>query len=207
MKIQAALDCFTLEDALGIAEKISPYVDILEAGTPLMYSEGFRAVSGLKKAFPEKLVLADMKIVDAGYACAARAFDAGADIVTGLGMTNDATLEGVIRAAHERGKFALADTIGVRDLANRSRELDELGFDYIMVHTAFDLRDCIQTPIEALKVLKANVRNAKAGISGAITPDKMEEILPVKPDWIIVGGAFTSAADPAAVGRAFRSYM
>ena len=43
------------------------------------------------------------------------AYDAGADIVTTIGMTNDETCRGVVRAAHERGKEAMADMIGGRD--------------------------------------------------------------------------------------------
>ena len=122
-------------------------------------------------------------------------------------MTNNETCMGLVRAAHERGKWAMADTIGVANLAERVRELDDMGFDYSLVHTAHDMLNCISAPIEALKVIKANVRHAKAGISGGITPRQMPEIVAEKPDWVVVGSALYQAADPLSVARALKSHM
>lgn len=207
MKLQAALDCSSIEQALELMEKIHPYVDIIEIGSYLGLVEGFSALGKMKKAHPDKLILSDAKIVDGGYDIAAAALDAGADIVTTIGMTNNETCRGVVRAAHERGKYAMVDTIGVSNLAQRVRELDEMGFDYILVHTAYDMLDCISAPIEALKVIKANVRNAKAGISGGITPDQMEEIAAAQPDWIVVGSAIYKAKDPLKVVQEFNKYL
>lgn len=207
MQLQAAIDLTSIDDALRLMEKIHPYVDIVEIGSFLGLIEGFSALTKMKRAYPDKLVLSDAKIVDGGYDISAAAFDAGADIVTTIGMTNNETCMGLVRAAHERGKWAMADTIGVANLAERVRELDDMGFDYILVHTAHDMLNCISAPIEALKVIKANVRHAKAGISGGITPRQMPEIVAEKPDWVVVGSALYQAADPLSVARALKSHM
>ncbi|MFX1448880.1 MAG: orotidine 5'-phosphate decarboxylase / HUMPS family protein, partial [Promethearchaeota archaeon] len=66
-QLQVALDFESLEEALRIAEEVAPFVDILEAGTPLIKSEGIRVVKALKNAYPDKLVCADLKTADAGY--------------------------------------------------------------------------------------------------------------------------------------------
>lgn len=207
MQLQAAIDLTSIDAAIELMEKIHPYVDIIEIGSFLGLIEGFSALTKMKRAFPDKLVLADAKIVDGGYDISAAAFDAGADIVTTIGMTNNETCAGLVRAAHERGKWAMADTIGVVDLAQRVRELDDMGFDYILVHTAHDMLNCISAPIEALKVIKANVRHAKAGISGGITPEQMPEIVAAQPDWVVVGSALYNAKDPVAVARALKAQM
>lgn len=207
MKLQAALDCTSIEKALELMSRIHPYVDIVEIGSFLGLIEGFGALTKMKKAYPELLVLSDAKIVDGGYDIAAAAYDAGADIVTTIGMTNNETCSGLVRAAHERGKWAMVDTIGVVNLAERVRELDDMGFDYILVHTAHDMLNCISAPIEALDVIKANVTHAKAGISGGITPEQMPDIVPHAPDWVVVGSALYNAKDPVAVARALKSYM
>lgn len=207
MQLQAAIDLTSIDAAIELMEKIHPYVDIIEIGSFLGLIEGFSALTKMKQAFPDKLVLADAKIVDGGYDIGAAAYDAGADIVTTIGMTNNETCAGLVRAAHERGKWAMADTIGVVNLAERVRELDEMGFDYILVHTAHDMLNCISAPIEALKVIKANVRHAKAGISGGITPEQMPEIVAAQPDWVVVGSALYTASDPVAVAKALRSHM
>ena len=207
MQLQAAIDLTSIDAAIELMEKIHPYVDIIEIGSFLGLIEGFSALTKMKRAFPDKLVLADAKIVDGGYDISAAAFDAGADIVTTIGMTNNETCAGLVRAAHERGKWAMADTIGVVDLAQRVHELDDMGFDYILVHTAHDMLNCISAPIEALKVIKANVRHAKAGISGGITPEQMPEIAAAQPDWVVVGSALYNAKDPVAVAKALKAQM
>lgn len=207
MQLQAAIDLTSIDAAIELMEKIHPYVDIIEIGSFLGLIEGFSALTKMKRAFPDKLVLADAKIVDGGYDIGAAAYDAGADIVTTIGMTNNETCAGLVRAAHERGKWAMADTIGVVNLAQRVQELDEMGFDYILVHTAHDMLNCISAPIEALKVIKANVRHAKAGISGGITPEQMPEIVAAQPDWVVVGSALYTAKDPVAVAKALKSRM
>ena len=58
-RLQVALDFENLDDALAIAKEVAPFVDILEAGTPLIKSEGVRVVQTLKEAHPNKLVCAD----------------------------------------------------------------------------------------------------------------------------------------------------
>lgn len=208
MKLQVALDYFRVEDALALMRKIHEYVDIAEIGTPLGLSDGFEAISVIKAAYPNVEVLADIKLMDGGKPISAHAFDAGADIVTILGVTNDSTIRGAVEAARERGKKVCVDTIGTTNLGNRTKELEALGVDCIAVHTAHDMLNCIGAPIEALKVIKANITgDCKAAISGGITPDKMEEIIKEQPDVVIVGSAITKADDPAAVARAIKSYM
>lgn len=207
MKLQAALDFDNLRDALALMEVIHPYVDIAEIGTPLMLAEGTRAVAEVKRRYPSIDVLADMKIMDGGESIAGIAFRAGADIVTVLGVTNDATISGVVQAARHFGKRAFADTLAVTNLAERTRQLDKLGVDYISVHTAYDLRDCIRTPIDALKVIQANLTHAKSAISGGVNVAIMPEIRTVGPEIVIVGSALTTAQDPLAVARALRKAM
>lgn len=207
MELQAAIDCKTLGEALALMEKICPYVDIVEVGSLLGLCEGFRALTEMKKRYPHLKILSDAKIVDGGYDISALAYDAGADIVTTIGMTNNETCRGIVRAAHERGKEAMVDMIGVANLAKRVRELDEMGFDYILVHTAHDMLNCISAPLEALKVIRDNVTHAKAGISGGITVEQMPGIVAAKPDWVVVGSALYNAEDPETVARALKSYM
>jgi 3-hexulose-6-phosphate synthase len=98
-KIQLAIDKLDWDDALRLAALAAPYVDILEAGTPLIKSVGIRIVSELKAAHPDKLVLADLKSSDVGAYEANMAFKAGADIVTTQGITTLATIAEVQREA------------------------------------------------------------------------------------------------------------
>ena len=65
--LQVALDFMNLDRAMQVArESIKGGVDWLEAGTPLIKSEGMNSVRTLKKEFPNHIIIADMKIMDVG---------------------------------------------------------------------------------------------------------------------------------------------
>ena len=66
MKLQIALDDITLKGALELVERVRDSIDIIEIGTPLIYLCGMEAVRAMKQRFPDKEVLADMKIMDSG---------------------------------------------------------------------------------------------------------------------------------------------
>ena len=65
--LQLALDLLDLERALRIADAAVPQgVDWVEAGTPLIKSEGLDAVRKLREMFPTHTIIADTKTLDAG---------------------------------------------------------------------------------------------------------------------------------------------
>ena len=74
--VQVALDLLNLPTALQIAREAVAGIlaetggDIskawIEAGTPLIKSEGMNAVRELRAAFPGHVICADMKVMDAG---------------------------------------------------------------------------------------------------------------------------------------------
>ena len=94
MKLQVAMDVLTTKDALELAGKAAPHVDIIELGTPLIKAEGLSAITAIKEAHPDKIVFADLKTMDAGELEADIAFSAGADLVTVLGVAGDSTIAG-----------------------------------------------------------------------------------------------------------------
>ena len=67
MKLQLALDEMNLVDALRFADKVAEHVDIIEVGTPFVMDEGMRGVREFHRFFPDKEILADLKIMDGGY--------------------------------------------------------------------------------------------------------------------------------------------
>ena len=84
--LQLALDFVDLPRALQVAEEaVAGGADWLEAGTPLIKSEGLQAVRELKARWPDHVVVADMKTMDAGRAEVECAAKAGAQVVGVLG--------------------------------------------------------------------------------------------------------------------------
>jgi len=138
MKLQVAMDTLTTEAALELAAAAAPSVDIIELGTPLIKAEGFRAITAIKEAHPDKTVFADLKTMDAGELEAGEAFKAGADLVTVLGVAGDSTIAGAVKAAKEHGKGIVVDLIGVSDKAARAKEVVALGAEFVEMHAGLD---------------------------------------------------------------------
>ena len=101
MKLQLALDELTLPEALAFIDKVVDDVDIIEVGTPFLIREGVKAIKAIKEKYPHKEVLADAKIMDGGHFESQLLFDAGADYVTVLGVTDVLTIQSCIRASKE----------------------------------------------------------------------------------------------------------
>lgn len=204
MKLQLALDLVNIPEAIELVGEVQAYIDVVEIGTPVVINEGLRAVKEIKQAYPSLEVLADLKIMDAGAYEVMKASEAGADIVTVLGATDDETIKGAVQEAKKQGKRILIDMINVKNLEERAREIDALGVDYICVHTGYDLQAVGQNSFEQLQAIKRVVKNAKTAIAGGIKLATLPEAIQAQPDLIIVGGGITGAADRAAAAAEMR---
>ena len=80
--LQLALDHSSLEAAQRDVTRLKDSVDIVEAGTILCLNEGLGAVKALREQCPDKIIVADWKVADAGETLAQQAFGAGANWMT-----------------------------------------------------------------------------------------------------------------------------
>jgi 3-hexulose-6-phosphate synthase len=199
MKLQLALDLVDIPGAIELVKEVEEHIDVVEIGTPVVINEGLKAVKEVKAAFPNLTVLADLKIMDAAGYEVSQASAAGADIITILGTAEDESIKGAVEEAKKQRKQILADMIAVKDIAARAKELDELGVDYICVHTGYDLQAVGKNSFEDLQTIKGVVKNAKTAIAGGIKLDTLPEVIKVQPDLVIVGGGITGQADKKAV--------
>lgn len=140
--VQVSLDLMTIADAMPVAETaVRAGVDWLEAGTPLILGEGLHAVRALRKEFPDHPIVADLKTMDAGYLEAEMMFRAGATHVVVMGVAHPATIANAVRAARDHGGKVMGDVMVHPDKPACARRMQELGVDYIIVHTGLDERN------------------------------------------------------------------
>lgn len=201
MKLQLALDLFDLETALAVTKEARDYVDIIEIGTPFLMQYGLDAVRRFRDAFPDKEILADAKIMDAGRLEVTAALEAGADYATVLAVTDLLTMQECVDAANRLGKRVVADMICVSDLPARARELEAIGVHGLAVHTGVDQQKAGRTPLGDLRVLKAHARRAEISVAGGISLQTVPAYAALSPDVLIVGGAIGTAPDPAKAAR------
>ena len=196
MMLQVALDFVKIEDALQVAEKVANAgADILEAGTPLIKSEGSKVITILRNNFPKKLINADMKTMDAGYLETEIAIRAGADIISILGVSSDMTIKDAIKAAKDHDKKIMVDLIGVQNKIKRAKEIEKFGANYILVHSGLDEQAEGKNPFEDLKNIYDNVKIPIA-VAGGINDNNISLLKDFNINVVIVGGFITKSTNP-----------
>ncbi|MCU0851753.1 MAG: orotidine 5'-phosphate decarboxylase [Thermoplasmata archaeon] len=199
--LQVALDLVHGDRALNIAaDAVKGGADWIEAGTPLIKSEGMQIVRDLKKAFPKHTIVADMKTIDVGGAEVEIAAKSGADVVVILGVSSDPTISEAILSARQYGAKVMVDLFNIKDKAARAREVEKMGADYICVHVGVDEQMVGGTPLSELKGLSKAVGipiAAAGGINSETAPDVVRAGVSI----VIVGGAIIKAKDVAGAAR------
>lgn len=167
--VQVSLDLMSIEDAMPVAEiAVRAGVDWLEAGTPLILGEGLHAVKALRKAFPDHPIIADLKTMDAGYLEAEMMFKAGATHVVVMGVAHPATISGAVRAGRELGGKVMGDIMLHPDKPACAKMMQELGVDYIIVHTGLDERNAEKgkSPLDDLDSIVSTVTIPVQAVGG-----------------------------------------
>ncbi|MCD6331379.1 MAG: orotidine 5'-phosphate decarboxylase [Thermoplasmata archaeon] len=189
--LQVALDLINAHRAIQIAkEAIEGGADWLEAGTPLIKAEGMEIVRKLRK-FGKKIV-ADMKTIDVGAVEAEMAAKAGADVICILGLASDSTIREVVKAARRYGMEVMVDLMGIKDIEERVKKLEEIGVDYICVHTSIDEQMLGKNPFDLLeRVVK--ITKLPVAIAGGINAETARKAVERGASIVIVGGAIIKA--------------
>lgn len=202
--LQLALDFVDLKRALKNAQAgISGGADWLEAGTPLIKSEGLHAVRELRRLFPNTTIVADMKIMDAGRTEVETAAKAGANIVDVLGASSDATIRECIQAGKNYGAKIVVDMIAVKDVLSRAKLVEDFGADYVTVHCAIDEQMEGKDPFEVLRQV-SEALSIPIGVAGGINSETAAIAVEAGASIVIVGGAISKAMDPEQATREIR---
>lgn len=205
-KLQVAIDLLTTEDAIALATKVAPYIDIIELGTPLIKSEGVSAITAMKEAFPDKMVFADFKTADAGGLEAEMAFKAGADYITILGSVDDATVVGAVEAAKKYDRAVVVDTIGVKDRVQRAQEVSKLGVAFVELHAGLDEQAKEGYSIQVL-IDEAAKAGVPVSIAGGVNATSIKAVKESGAVVAVAGGAIYGAEDPAAAAKALKEAL
>jgi 3-dehydro-L-gulonate-6-phosphate decarboxylase len=190
-----------------MALKAGSAVDIIEIGTPLCKAAGMDAVRAVREAWPDKLILADLKSPDVGGLEAQMAFDAGADMMTVIGGAPLATVQAALDVARQRGHEMLMELTGVRDIVARAQEWREIGVDRLVYHRGWDEqaanREWGQEDLATIQRLID--MGFRVTVTGGITVDTLPIFQPLPVSVIIAGRAIHQADDPLASAQQLRS--
>jgi 3-hexulose-6-phosphate synthase len=198
--LQVALDLTDIEKAIDIARNsMRAGADIIEAGTPLIKYEGYRALKSLKETIQDKaLLLADMKTADAGEIEVEIAKKGGADIITVLGIMDDSTIESTVKRAKELEMIVEADLINVKNVVERAKELRDIGVDIVGLHVGIDVQKKRGITIADLReeIIQVSKLGIHISVAGGISTNNIKYLLDLPINIFVVGGFITKNADP-----------
>ena len=208
MRIQFAVDCLDLGRGMELSLAVQDYIEVIELGEEFIARYGHLAIQEFKAQFPEKKILADIKVMDSGYKVGLPCLEAGADIITVCARAKEKTIEEAIRAARETGKECMVDMVAVEDFSAVAEMVNRLKPDYVCAHlSGDDSRDGQAKTTERLEKMIADIMEFDFGcklvLSGAIRMENIEAVKKANPYMIIVGRAIKEASDPTAVAKVF----
>lgn len=205
--LQVALDFMHQKRALQAArEAVEGGADWVEAGTPLIKSEGVEVVRALKKAFPDRVIVADLKTMDTGAFEVEIAAKAGAEVISVMTVTDDATVLEAVKAARRYGARVMGDLMAVADKVQRAKEVEALGVDYLCHHVSIDEQMIAKTPLEELKAL-AEAVDIPIAVAGGLNTETVAQAMEAGATIVIVGGAIIKAPDVAEAAARIKRVM
>ena len=175
-------------------EAVPGGIDWIEAGTPLIKSEGMEAIRELKRIFPNKKIIADMKTMDTGDFETEMASKAGADIISILGASDDSTIKEAIKAARKYNSEIMVDLINVKNTVDRAAEVEKMGAKYVCIHVGIDQQMKGENPLQDIKDVKEAV-NITIATAGGLNSENIPGVISAGADIVIVGGAITKASN------------
>jgi 3-hexulose-6-phosphate synthase/6-phospho-3-hexuloisomerase len=204
--LQVALDFIEIERALRLAhEAVAGGADWIEAGTPLIKSEGFESVRKLRAAFPNHVVIADLKTMDAGRIEFEAAANAGASVAVVLAAAADATISQCVEVGHKYGMKTYCDTINIADavLSERVAQIARLGVDIVGVHMSIDEQMLGLDPLSRVRAARS-ATDLPVAVAGGVTSETAPAMIDAGASIVIVGGALHKASDARKAAHALR---
>ena len=206
---QVSLDLRDLDEALAMAEgAVRAGIDWLEAGTPLILAEGLRAVRGLRERFPDHPIVADLKTMDGAGLEAEMMLEAGARFVVVMSQAHWASVREMVRTARDWGGEVMADVLNAPDKADAARRMEDLGADWIIVHTGYDERKHVAgvSPLHDLPAVLEAVDLPVQAVGG-LSIDQAVESVRMGAGSLVIGAPLAIRADRFATGEEYESIL
>ena len=205
-QLQIALDTFDMPSALRPLNAAVSQVDVIECGTVLIIAEGLRAVREIRALYPNKTILADVRIAEAGAVISRACFEAGASwvsVVAGASMT---TVEQVVKVAKEFGgevQIELGETYD----PEQAREWRRLGATQVIVHRSRDAEAAGKLTWgedDKDRIRQLHQMGFKVTVTGGVTAKDLPFFQGVPVGVVISGRGIVKADDPLAAATELR---
>ncbi|MEH7454925.1 3-hexulose-6-phosphate synthase [Gottfriedia acidiceleris] len=196
MKIQLALDRLQIADAINLTRIVEESIDWVEVGTSLIKEFGMASVRELKQAFPHKTIVADMKTMDNARYEFEMAFEAGADIVTVMGVSPLVTINACMEVAARYEKKVMFDLLNTTE--DQVRELLNYPDAIFCAHVSKDEQE--ESGARNKRIMNSTLftgTSIQIAAAGGITIDSLAKLKKsLNPSVVIIGSAITKTTNP-----------
>lgn len=199
---------------LDVSESlIRPYVyDPLvrfEFGTPIIAEFGYSNVRRQFDYIPVGKIYVDTKTIDFHEREVAGLRGQGFRLCSFLMGSEHKALRAIACSPLFSEMEIWISTMGVplRYLHEEALAVSQLGYTHFIAHGhGIDLTDAFDDMMRRHDVLRA-ISNSRVILAGGITLDRMDRIMPLKPDAIIVGRGITEMTSPLLALKDFRKCL
>ena len=208
-KLQIALDNYDLPSALAPLQKAASHIDVIECGTILCLAEGMHAVRIIRSLFPEKTILADVRIVEAGSLISKMVFDAGANWVTVVSGATMTTVESAQKEAQKRNGEVQIELIDGWTW-EQAKCWRALGVPQVITHRSRDAEAkgaLTWSEKDFDEIRKLNDLGFKVTVTGGVVPQDIPLFKGVPVYLFIAGRGIYAASDPAAAAKQFKDVI
>lgn len=199
-RLQVALDTLDMPQTLGPLAKCVDHIDVIECGTVLLLAEGLRAVREIRALYPEKTILADVRIAEAGAKLSRLCFEAGANWVSVVAGASLTTVEQVVKVAREFGGEVQIELGEDYDL-EQARRWWQAGATHVIVHRSRDAEAAgtlAWHPEDVQRVHELAELGFTVTVTGGIKATELDVFRGAPVGVVIAGRAIVAADDPAA---------
>lgn len=202
MKLQAAIDRVSLDDAFSLATQLDPIVDIVELGTSIVKDYGLVELQKNPLKLQHAQLLLDLKTNDEGVYEFTQGFNTGSDILTVMAASSQQTIEQVYDLTLCNSKKVLIDLLEVdSEKVKQIADLDQAIFGLHHSKDAGAGFDAVGT----VKRFHAQFPQIKhIAVAGGIDLDQARSLARQGiAETIIVGGKISGADDPVTAAKMF----
>lgn len=203
--LQVALDHMDLSAALKAAKLVASEVDVIEAGTPLFFSEGAKVISSLRKQHPNHIIVADLKAADGGAGLAELVFSKGATWMTVVSCAFSAMKASLPVAKKYNGDVQIA--LYGQWTMKEAEEWRRIGLKQAVYHRAFDAEaageDWSEKDLERINGLVH--LGFEVSITGGLHPEDLSRFKGIPVKVFICARSLCETPDPLASAKAFKA--
>lgn len=202
MKLQISYNLLDLPKALDIATQTAEYASILGVGSLTLLQNGVKAINTFKEKFPTKEIFAEANIVERGDLSVKILAQAGATYISVLAGSSINSLKKATEASREYGAKIMINLIDAASLEQSATDAKTIGAHGIIFHLTSTIKETIGLEA-AWQSVRGNT-TLPIFVTGSITRENINHLVPHKPDVIMIGKAITQADKPTEEAQHFQ---